>query len=311
MSPPVSLHDTQATNSLGIDCFETSFYEFNVSRETFPRLVRGYLCVKAVGMGNIIAISNQKGGVGKTTSAISLGAELAQMGRRVLVVDFDPQGSASSGLGVARPEAGGDIYDMFFGTVSISAITFPTMIETLKVVPSSPDLISLEVELGKTPGRELILRSQLELLEEPYDYVFIDCPPSSGLLTLNAMGAAHSVLVPLQAEYYALEGISALMNTIDFVRQTFNPTLEVLGVFLTMFDARTNLSIQVEEEARSFFKDRLFATRVPRNIKLSESPSHGLPICLYDPISAGARAYRELALEVEVRCYGQPQVANG
>lgn len=255
-------------------------------------------------MGRVLAISNQKGGVGKTTSAVNLGAELALRGRSVLLVDFDPQGSATSGLGVSIPEAGEDIYDMFFGRISLSKILADTCIPGLKVAPSSHDLVGVEVELGKAPGRELILRSELNLLRSRFDYVLIDCPPSSGLLTLNAMGAADGVLIPLQSEYYALEGISALMNTLQFVRQTFNATLETVGVFMTMYDSRTNLSVQVENEAKKFFGPVMFSTRIPRSIRLSESPSHGLPICKYDPLSSGARAYRELAAELDARCFG-------
>ena len=263
-------------------------------------------------MNYVLAVCNQKGGVGKTTSSISLAAELANMGREVLLVDFDPQGSATSGVGVERVESGRDLYDMFFGRVGLADIIRPTAIERLSVAPSSADLVGLEIELGKTPGRELILRSQLELLMARYDYIIIDCPPSSGLLTLNALGAAQAILVPLQAEYYALEGISALMNTYEFVRQTFNPSLEILGVFLTMYDSRTNLSAQVETEAKTFFKERMFSTRIPRSIKLSEAPSHGLPICLYDAMSSGAVAYRTLAAEVATRCEGRlVAAANG
>lgn len=256
-------------------------------------------------MTYVISISNQKGGVGKTTSAISIASELANLGRQVLLVDFDPQGSATSGLGVERHVEGEDIYDMFFGRAPLSKIIRPSAIPNLWVAPSSADLVGLEIELGKIPGRELILRTELNLLKTSYEYVLIDCPPSSGLLTLNALGAADRVLIPLQAEYYALEGISALMNTIEFVRQTFNPALEILGVFMTMFDGRTNLAPQVESEAKSFFGGLMFESRIPRNIKLSECPSHGLPICLYDPASAGAVAYRHLAKEVDERCFGK------
>jgi len=265
-------------------------------------------------MNRVIALSNQKGGVGKTTSAISIASELALAGRKVLLVDFDPQGSATSGLGVEAPEPGEDLYDLFFQRASLGKIIKPTQIQNLFVAPSSKDLVGIEIELGKAPGRELILRSELALLRASYDYVIIDCPPSSGLLTLNALGASDSVLIPLQAEYYALEGISALMTTIDFVRQTFNPELSILGVFLTMFDSRTNLSTQVEKEAGNFFKELMFSSKIPRNIKLSECPSHGMPICLYDPQSSGARAYKELSVEIDARCFGQvagPAVANG
>lgn len=255
-------------------------------------------------MTHTIAISNQKGGVGKTTSAVSISAELALMGRRVLLVDFDPQGSATSGIGVELQEEGSDLYDMFFGRVRLTQIIKPSPIKGLDVAPSSKDLVGLEIELGKAPGRELILKSELAAIKSQYDYVLIDCPPSSGLLTLNALGAADNILIPLQAEYYALEGVSALMNTIEFVKQTFNPLLEILGVFMTMADIRTNLSNQVEGEARSFFKTQMFDTSIPRNIKLSECPSHAMPICLYDPASAGARAYHKLSMEIDVRCLG-------
>lgn len=268
-------------------------------------------------MGKVIAVANQKGGVGKTTSSINIAAELGLAGRSVLLVDFDPQASASSGLGVSPKNPGEDIYDMFFGTVTLESIVCPTAIEHLKVAPSSKDLVGLEIELGKAPGRELILKTQLSLLRQSFDYVLIDCPPSSGLLTLNALGAADSVLIPLQAEYYALEGLSALMNTIQFVQQTFNPELQILGVFMTMYDSRTNLAPQVQEEATKFFGPLMFNTRVPRNIKISEAPSHGKPICLYDPLSPGAKAYKEISIELDRRCFGgEPgqsvdAVANG
>jgi chromosome partitioning protein len=263
-------------------------------------------------MATAIAISNQKGGVGKTTSAVSISAELAVMGKQVLLIDMDPQGSASSGLGVEFPQQGQDLYDVFFGTRSLKDIIAPSPIKNLHVAPSSRDLVSLEIEIGKKPGRELILCSELSALRSRFDYVLIDCPPSSGLLTLNALGAVSLVAIPLQAEYYALEGISALMNTIEFVKQTFNPGLDILGVFMTMFDARTNLSLQVEAEAKTFFGDRMFATRIPRNIRLSECPSHGLPICLYDGASAGARAYRDLTKEILARtsAEGARKIAN-
>ena len=255
-------------------------------------------------MSKVIAVANQKGGVGKTTSAVSISAELALMGRKVLLVDFDPQGSATSGIGASTGVEGQDIYDMFFHRVLLSDIVKPSEIEGLWIAPSSKDLVGIEIELGKTPGRELILKSELSLLRANYDYIIIDCPPSSGLLSLNALGAADSILIPLQAEYYALEGLSALLHTVEFVKQTFNPNLSILGVFLTMFDSRTNLSIQVEQEAAGYFTNEMFKTKIPRNIKLSECPSHGLPICLYDPSSAGARAYHELTLEIDARCFG-------
>lgn len=267
-------------------------------------------------MAHIIAISNQKGGVGKTTTAVSLSSELATAGRKVLMVDFDPQGNATSGLGIEPRSEGGDVYDMFFGEVSLENIlSISPMIPDLYVAPSSKDLVSIELELGKTPGRELILKSQISLLSDSFDYIFIDCPPSSGLLSLNALGAAQHILIPLQAEYYALEGLSALMQTVQFVQQTFNPALNILGVFLTMYDSRTNLSAQVEEEVMTHFRDVAFRTKIPRNVRLSEAPSHSLPICLYAPDSIGAQAYHELAIELDERLYGATDsgdmVANG
>jgi chromosome partitioning protein len=266
-------------------------------------------------MSCVISIANQKGGVGKTTSTINISTELALAGKRTLIIDFDPQASASSGIGVSLLEEGSDIYDMFFGKVSLSEIIQQTKVKDLFIAPASQDLVGLEIELGKTPGRELILRTQINLLKETFDYILIDCPPSSGLLSLNALGSADFVLIPLQAEYYALEGLSALMRTIQFVKETFNPGLEILGVFMTMFDSRTNLSVQVESEAKTHFGERFFATRVPRNIKLSESPSHGLPIALYDPLSAGAKAYKSIANELDARVGAsrlpRPSASNG
>ena len=252
-------------------------------------------------MKNIISVSNQKGGVGKTTSAVSLASEMAKMGRSVLLIDLDPQASASSGLGVKLQSESEDLYDVFFGNISISNIIKQCLVNNLDVVPGSKDLVSLELEIGKTQGRELILQTELSLLKKQYDYIYIDCPPSSGLLTLNALGASDYILIPLQAEYYALEGISGLMNTVNFVKQTFNPKLELLGVFLTMYDYRTKLSGLVEEEARKFFNDLVFKTIIPRNIRLSECPSYSQPICVYDPKSIGAKAYHELATEIDFR----------
>jgi chromosome partitioning protein len=247
---------------------------------------------------NVISISNQKGGVGKTTTAVNLAYEMSRLGYKTLLIDFDPQSNASSGLGVSSAEGDRDLYDVFFDQIKLSDIIRPTSFNNLWVAPGSKDLISIEVELGKTPGRELILKSQLALLVDRFDVAIIDCPPSSGLLTLNSMGASKWLLIPLQAEYYALEGISSLLSTVSFVQQTFNPGLEILGVAITMFDARTNLGVQVIEDARSYFGSKVFETRIPRNIKLAESPSHSLPIGIYAPDSVGARAYRELCGEV-------------
>lgn len=249
-------------------------------------------------MTHIIAIANQKGGVGKTTSAVSLSSQLALLGFKVLLLDFDPQASATSGVGLDKLPEGSDLYDAFFGRLPFKELVVPSAIPNLSVIPGSHDLVSLELEIGKTPGREIILRNAIKEVQHEFDVIFIDCPPSSGLLTLNALGSAQHVIVPLQAEYYSLEGLSGLLNTISFVQQTFNPALKLLGIFLTMFDARTNLSMQVLQETEKHFGEAVFRARIPRNIKLSESPSHGLPICRYDPLSAGAKAYLALTGEL-------------
>jgi chromosome partitioning protein len=263
----------------------------------------------------IIAIANQKGGVGKTTSAVNISSELASRGHSVLLIDFDPQGSATSGVGVQLLEEGSDLFDVFFERVTLNDIIQPTQIQGLHIAPASKDLVGLEIELGKKPGRELILKTEIANLNKSYEYIIIDCPPSSGLLTLNALGVAQHILIPLQTEYYALEGISALMNTIHFVKNTFNPSLEIIGVFSTMYDSRTKLSAQVEEEVRAFFGGKMFPYRVPRNVKLSEAPSHGLPINVYDPSSIGAKAYSDVTSELIIRLekgIANPQsAANG
>jgi len=252
-------------------------------------------------MGKVIAVVNQKGGVGKTTTAVNLSSALSRLGRKVLVVDVDPQGNASSGLGVDKNGLEATLYDVFVGIFSLSSIIVGTAQSSLWIAPSNTDLVGSEVELNGVPGRELILRNQLERLRSQFDYVFLDCPPSLGLLTLNALVAADSVLVPLQCEYYALEGISSLMQTITLARQELNPNLELEGVVLTMFDGRTNLARQVSNEARKFFGGSVFNTFIPRNVRLSESPSFGQSIFIYDDQSVGAEAYSSLALELEQR----------
>lgn len=247
-------------------------------------------------MGKIIAVTNQKGGVGKTTTAVNLSACVAEKGRRVLLVDIDPQGNASSGLGCAAKNRR-SIYDVLVGETPAKDAILTTRFGPLSLLPSSIQLAGAEIELLALPGRETLLREALASVRDEYDYLLIDCPPSLSLLTLNAMAAADSVLVPIQCEYYALEGVGQLMNTLQLVKKGLNPHIEVEGVVLTMLDGRTNLGIQVVEEVKKYFKDRVYSTIIPRNVRLSEAPSHGLPIHLYDSRSTGAQAYRDLAAE--------------
>ncbi|HEY8391499.1 MAG TPA: AAA family ATPase [Capillibacterium sp.] len=252
-------------------------------------------------MGKVFAITNQKGGVGKTTTAVNLGAYLAVLGKKVLVLDNDPQGNATSGLGLKKNEIKKCIYDVLISEVSIEEVILPTQITNLEVVPATIRLAGAEAELVGMMARDQRLRRSIEPIRDKYDYILIDCPPSLGNLTLNALAAADAVIVPIQCEYYALEGLSQLMKTLQLVQKYSNPTLEVEGVVLTMYDYRTNLSQQVAEEVRNYFKDRVYNSVIPRNIRLSEAPSHGLPINLYDGRSKGAEAYYELAKEVIAR----------
>ncbi|MGI6603765.1 MAG: ParA family protein [bacterium] len=258
-------------------------------------------------MGRVIAVANQKGGVGKTTTAVNLGAALAQAGRRVLLLDIDPQGNATSGLGVNKQHVGASIYEVLLGARSIRAVLLPTAIQGLELVPASVHLAGAEIELVGMEEREQRLRIALSDERERYDYILIDCPPSLGLLTINALVAADSVLVPIQCEYYALEGLGQLMNTVQLVQRSLNPALEVEGVLLTMFDARTNLSIQVVDEVKKYFRSKVYRSIVPRNVRLSEAPSHGKPIALYDPRSRGAEVYQDLAKEVLEREQEKPR----
>ncbi len=247
-------------------------------------------------MGKIIAVSNQKGGVGKTTTSVNLAACVADAGKRVLLIDIDPQGNASSGLG-QQAQDGLSVYPVIIGELEAEKAIVRTDFGSLDVLPSSIELAGAEIELVAMPGRETLLREALAPIKERYDYIFIDCPPSLSLLTLNAMTAADSVLIPIQCEYYALEGVGQLMNTLQLVRKRLNPELAIEGVVLTMLDGRTNLGLQVVQEVKKYFKGRVYGSIIPRNVRLSEAPSHGMPIHVYDSRSTGANAYRELAAE--------------
>ena len=249
-------------------------------------------------MGRIIAIANQKGGVGKTTTSINLSACLAEKGQRVLVVDIDPQGNTTSGLGVEKTELENTVYELILGEVELDECLIKNVIDNLDVLPSNVNLAGAEIDLIGVENREYILKNKLAEIEDKYDFIIIDCPPSLTMLTVNAMTTANTVLVPIQCEYYALEGLSQLIHTINLVQQRLNPDLEMEGVVFTMYDARTNLSLQVVENVKANLKQTIYKTIIPRNIRLAESPSHGLPINLYDSKSAGAESYRLLADEV-------------
>lgn len=249
-------------------------------------------------MSEVIAIINQKGGVGKSTTAINLAASLGDLGKRALVVDFDPQGNASSGFGVDKDELEQDVYDALMNDVPIGDVIVPSPVEGVDIAPATIQLAGAEIELVSVMARESVLRYVLESVRGSYDYIFIDCPPSLGLLTVNSLVAADSLLIPIQCEFYALEGLSKLLESMRMVKGRLNPKLDVFGVVMTMFDVRTTLSRQVVDEVRDYFGDKVFNTVIPRNVKLSEAPSHGLPINLYDARSKGAIAYAELAQEV-------------
>ena len=250
-------------------------------------------------MSRVIAIANQKGGVGKTTTAINLGASLAVNERRTLIIDMDPQGNATSGLGLDREEGRPTIYDVLVEGEEVTACVVERVhFDHLSLVPSTRDLVGAEIELVGAGSRESILRRALDPIRDAYDYILVDCPPSLGLLTLNTLTAADSVLIPIQCEFYALEGLSQLLNTVRLVQKGLNPDLEIEGVLLTMYDRRLNLSRQVASEAREYFGDRVFATAIPRNVRLAEAPSFGEPIVQYDVLSAGAQSYLALAEEL-------------
>ena len=249
-------------------------------------------------MGRTIAIANQKGGVGKTTTAINLSACLAEAGQRVLTIDFDPQGNATTGLGLEKEQIEDTVYELLLGDCTLEDCLMRDVQENLDVLPSDSNLAGAEIELLDVENKESVLNGYLETIRDQYDFIIIDCPPSLGLLTLNAFTAADSVLIPIQSEFYALEGVSQLVKTITIVQQTSNKDLEIEGVLLTMFDGRTNLSIQVADEVKKFFGSKVYKTIIPRNVRLSEAPSYGEPIIVYDPKSKGADVYTKLAKEV-------------
>ena len=248
-------------------------------------------------MANRIAIANQKGGVGKTTTAVNLSSCVAALGRRVLMVDMDPQGNCTSGLGIDKSSLQRTNYHVLTQDYPVQQVIRHTLIENLDLLPANIQLAGAEIEMVSTDHREFRLKEALDSVEDQYDDIFIDCPPSIGILTLNSLTAAREVIIPIQCEYYALEGLSQLMNSVNLVKQSTNPTLDVNGVVLTMFDSRTNLSNQVADEVRKFFGSKVFQTMIPRNVRLSEAPSYGLPVSMYDPASAGAQAYQRLAEE--------------
>ena len=249
-------------------------------------------------MGRVIAVANQKGGVGKTTTAINLSACLAEKGQKVLAIDMDPQGNMTSGLGIDKDEVEKNIYDLMIGQVGVEEVLQKEAIENLDIISTSIDLSAAEIELIGVDDKEFIIRNAIAPIKDNYDYIIIDCPPSLNLLTINAMTAADSVIVPIQCEYYALEGLSQLIHTIDLIKERLNPKLEIEGVVFTMYDARTNLSLQVVENVKENLDKNIYKTIIPRNVRLAEAPSYGMPINMYDSRSAGAEAYRYLAEEV-------------
>lgn len=249
-------------------------------------------------MGRVIAVANQKGGVGKTTTAINLSACLAEKGQKVLAIDMDPQGNMTSGLGIDKDEVEKNIYDLMIGQVGVEEVLQKEAIENLDIISTSIDLSAAEIELIGVDDKEFIIRNAIAPIKDNYDYIIIDCPPSLSMLTINAMTTADSVLVPIQCEYYALEGLSQILQTVEMVKKRLNPDLELEGVVFTMYDARTNLSLEVVENVKKHLNETIYKTIIPRNVRLAEAPSHGMPINLYDSRSSGAESYRMLASEV-------------
>ena len=249
-------------------------------------------------MGRVIAVANQKGGVGKTTTAINLSACLAEKGQKVLAIDMDPQGNMTSGLGIDKDEVEKNIYDLMIGQVGVEEVLQKEAIENLDIIPTSIDLSAAEIELIGVDDKEFIIRNAVQPIKDDYDYIIIDCPPSLSMLTINAMTTADTVLVPIQCEYYALEGLSQLIHTINLVQERLNPNLQIEGIVFTMYDVRTNLSNQVVENVKENLDAKIYETMIPRNIRLAEAPSYGLPINMYDSKSAGAESYRKLAKEI-------------
>jgi ATPases involved in chromosome partitioning len=249
-------------------------------------------------MGKIFCVANQKGGVGKTATVVNLAAAMALSEKKTLIVDFDPQGNATSAVGANKQEFQYSVYHLLIDQIDPASLILPTDIPLLKIIPADMDLVGADIELVPMPQREKILKQKISPLASEFDYLFIDCPPSLGLLTVNALTAAQAIIVPTQCEYYALEGLGKLLNTIQIVQGDLNPSLYVEGILLTMFDVRNNLSSQVENEVRTHLKELVFKTVIPRNVRISESPSHGLPVLLYDLQSKGAQSYLELAKEI-------------